>query len=117
MTNRKLLIACLATLAALLLLTVVDRPAVLQAQTDSFPSGGGIESPASNAFAITPHDTNQLAYRTRGIICGTTGVIKVDMAGVGTAVSITVAAGVIHPLRIDAVYSTDTTATLCVGVY
>ena len=77
-----------------------------------------IENPAEHAFAITPHDTNDLAYATRGIYVGATGDVKVDMLGGESAVTFTgLAAGIIHPIRATRVYNTDTTATNIVGVY
>lgn len=78
----------------------------------------GLEAPCVSAFAITPHDTNDLAITTRGLYVGGTGDVKVDMADTGTAVVFTaMAAGVIHPIRVTRVYNTDTDATAIVGVY
>ena len=74
--------------------------------------------PADNAVAITPHDSNDLADASRGVFVGVSGDVKVDMVGTGTAVVFTgLAAGVIHPLRVTRIYSTDTTATNIVAVY
>lgn len=78
----------------------------------------GIMHPAENAVAITPHDSNDLADASRGVFVGVSGNLKVDMVGSGTAVVFTgLAAGVIHPLRVTRIYSTDTTATNIVAVY
>lgn len=77
-----------------------------------------LNGPATSAVAVTPHDTNDLTTTTRGLYVGVTGDVKVDMADTGTAVVFTaMAAGVIHPLRVTRVYSTDTTATNMVAVY
>lgn len=77
-----------------------------------------ITHPAENAVAITPHDSNDLANSSRGVYVGVSGDVKVDMVGTGTAVVFTaLAAGVIHPLRVTRIYSTDTTATNIVAVY
>ena len=87
--------------------------------TDTFSMQlAALESPAFSAFAVTPHDTNDLAYTTRGLYVGVSGDVKVDMAGSGTAVVFTaLAAGVVHPLRVTRVYDTDTDATNIVAVY
>lgn len=86
--------------------------------TDTFPTHRpGLKSPASYAFDVTPHDTNDLSYTTRGIYVGVSGDVKVDMAGSGTVTFVGMAAGVFHPMRVTRVYSTGTTATNIVGVY
>lgn len=78
----------------------------------------GINHPAENAAAVTPHDSNDLANASRGLYVGVSGDVKVDMVGTGTAVVFTaLAAGVVHPFRVTRVYSTDTTATNIVAVY
>ena len=77
----------------------------------------GLESPAPSAFAITPHDTNDLAIAPRGIYVGVSGDLKVDMLGTGTVTYVGLAEGVIHPIRASRVYSTGTTATDIIGVY
>lgn len=72
--------------------------------------------PAGNAFDITPHNSNDLTIKTRGLYVGVTGNVKVDIGG--TAITfVGLAAGVIHPLRVTRVYATGTTATNIVGVY
>ncbi len=71
------------------------------------------------AVAVTPNNSTDLAtFPTRGIYVGVSGNIKVDMAGTGTAIILkNLAAGVVHPLAVKRVYSTDTTATDIVAVY
>jgi hypothetical protein len=74
--------------------------------------------PGENAFAISPHDTNDLPFETRGLWVGSTGDITVDMAGIGTAITFAgVVAGSLLPLRVTRVYATATTAGDIVGVY
>ena len=73
--------------------------------------------PATNAVAVTPSDTVDLTYPSRGIIVGVAGNIAVNMMESGTNVVIPVAAGVVHPLRVTRVYSTSTTATTIVALY
>lgn len=77
-----------------------------------------IDGPANSAVAVTPHDSNDLATVARGLYVGVSGDVKVDMLGTGTAIVFTgLVAGVVHPLRVTRVYSTDTTATNIVAVY
>ena len=77
----------------------------------------GLSSPAKSAFDITPHNTNDLTYVTRGIYVGASGDLKVDMANGETVIFVDIAAGVIHPLRVKRVYLTGTDATGIIGVY
>lgn len=77
----------------------------------------GLESPMENGFSITPHDTNDLDYTTRGLYVGVSGHVKVDLAGGDTVTLNSMAAGVVHLLRVTRVYSTGTAATGIVGLY
>ena len=84
---------------------------------DDFVSG--LESPPDHVALITPHDTNELSYVTRGISFGTAGALKVKTAG-GDTVTIpsgALAAGVIHPLRVVQVFSTGTGASDIAGYW
>jgi hypothetical protein len=77
-----------------------------------------LTNPAVSAFAITPSDTNNLPHLTRGIYVGGSGDLKVSMAGGGgTIVFVGLAAGMVHPLRVEKVFQTDTDATNIIGVY
>jgi len=76
----------------------------------------GLSSPATNAFAITPHDTNDLATTPRFLNITVAGNIKVDTVGGDTAVVLAVPVGRFD-LRATRVYATDTTATGIVGLY
>lgn len=72
----------------------------------------GVESPASNIALVTPHDTNELGYATRGISFGTAGALKVKTRG-GQTVTIpdgALAAGIIHPIEVVQVFDTGTDA-------
>lgn len=86
--------------------------------SDSFASHQrGLESPGEHAFAVTPNDSADLAYVTRGVYVGGTGTLKVTMLG-GEAVTFTgLAAGVIHPIRASRIWSTGTSATTILGIY
>jgi len=88
------------------------------AAVDNFVSEGhNRQKPADHAFDITADDINDLDYVTRGIYVGGSGDLKVDMVGGETVTFLTIAAGVIHPLRVRRVYSTGTTATGIIGLY
>ena len=77
----------------------------------------GLESPGEHAIAVTPNDSVDLTYVTRGIYVGGTGTLKVTMLG-GEAVTFTgLAAGVIHPIRASRIWSTGTSATTILGIY
>jgi len=78
----------------------------------------GFDAPASNAFAVTPNDSADLTHAARGLYVGASGDVKVDLVGGDTAVTLVgLAAGVVHPIRVKRVYSTDTTATSIVALY
>lgn len=87
--------------------------------TNTFnPISEDVTQPARHAFAITKHDSNDLAFVTRGIYVGGTGDLSVDLAGGETAVVfVGLAAGIIHPIAATRVRSTGTTATSIIGVY
>ncbi len=79
-------------------------------------SQGGVGEPASNAFAITPHATEELTYVTRAIYIGGAGNVDVVTLG-GQAVSFTaVPVGTILPIRVKRVINTST-ATFMLGLY
>jgi len=73
--------------------------------------------PIENAFDITPSNTENLTYTTRGIYVGTSGNLKVDTADGDTVTFVSLSAGVIHPMRVRRVYATGTTAGSIIGVY
>lgn len=77
----------------------------------------GLESPATNAAAITPNNSTDLAYTTRGIYVGGSGNLVVDMTSGQTSVTFSnVPAGVILPIRVTRV-RTASTATNLVALY
>lgn len=77
----------------------------------------GLESPARNAFAITPHDTNDLTYATRWLYVGGAGTLKIITLGGDTVTFGAVTAGSLIPVRATRVYDTGTSATDIVGLY
>ena len=58
-----------------------------------------------------------LAQESRGIYVGTSGDLKVDLAGGTTVTFSNLAAGVVHPLRVVKVYMDGTNADDIVAVY
>lgn len=74
--------------------------------------------PAEHAFSVSPSDSTDLTHATRALWVGGAGNISVDTVGGETAVVFSgVAAGTLLPLAVTRVRSTNTTATLIVGVY
>jgi hypothetical protein len=76
----------------------------------------GLESPASNAFAITPSDSADLASATRSIFVGGGGNLCVTMKSGAIVTFNGLMAGSILPVRVTRVASTGTTATNLVGL-
>ncbi len=69
---------------------------------------------ASDAFAITPHDTT--VQRAKGIYVGGAGDVAVKTED-GTTVTFTAPpVGTILPIRTTLILSTGTTATLLIGL-
>ena len=78
--------------------------------------GQGIGQPATHPFLITPSDTNELQYITRGIRVGTAGDVAIQRRD-GTVVTIPdVAAAETIPIVIKKVYATNTTASGIMGL-
>lgn len=76
----------------------------------------GLESPAIGGFAITPDNDNDITYTTRYLYVGTAGHVKVTFADGTTATLNNLIAGTLHPLRVNRVWSTGTTALTIVGL-
>lgn len=75
-----------------------------------------LESPAADAFAITPSDSADLTTSTRSIYVGGSGDINlVTVDGTTILFSATVAGSVL-PVRAKQILSTSTTATNLVGL-
>lgn len=74
--------------------------------------------PATNAVAVTPHDSTNIGSPTRALWIGGAGNISVEMNGVGSAVVFQgIAAGSLLPVSVTRVNSTSTTATQIVALY
>jgi hypothetical protein len=76
------------------------------------PSG-----PATDAEAVTPNDGADITDVSRGLYVGTTGNVKVTMSSGDVVTFNSMAAGIIHPIRVKRVWSTGTTAGNIVAVY
>lgn len=87
--------------------------------TDLFASFvEGLTSPGESAVAVTPHDSTDLPFCSRGLWIGGAGNISVQMLTTGTAIVFTgIPAGTWMPLRVHRVNATGTTATSIVAVY
>jgi hypothetical protein len=84
---------------------------------DSFVAESGLTTPALNAVALTPDDSNDLTTTTRGLYIGVGGNISVILEGDTVAVTFLGAiAGTVLPLRVKRLRSTSTTATNLVGL-
>jgi hypothetical protein len=76
------------------------------------------QTPAGNAAAVTPHDTNGLASFSRGVYVGGGGNLQVVMALNSATVNFaSVAGGSLLPIRVSRVQSSGTTATAIVAVW
>ena len=71
---------------------------------------------ARRLVAVTPHDTNDLAYVTKAVYIGTGGTISIIAADDTVAVSLTVQDGAVLPIRAKRIRATGTTATDIVGM-
>lgn len=76
-----------------------------------------VDSPASSAFAITPSDSTVFAQPTRGLYVGISGNLAVRMKDQTLPPTFVSAAVGYHPLQVDKVLSTGTTATNIIGLY
>lgn len=76
----------------------------------------GLESPANDAFDITPSDVADLESTTRGIYCGTGGFLHVIMKSGREITFKNLAGEMTHGLRVSKVFATGTTATDIIGL-
>jgi hypothetical protein len=76
------------------------------------------QAPATNAFAVTPHDSTELTFTTRALYVGGAGNVVVRLSGDAANVTLVgVVAGTILPIRVILVPATGTTATNIIGLY
>jgi hypothetical protein len=76
----------------------------------------GLSSPPSDLIAVAPSDSTDLAHVSRAINVATAGTVRVTTRA-GTTASISVAAGIIVPIRVRRIWATGTTATGIVALF
>lgn len=87
------------------------------AAADLANKSNNVVDPASNAAAVTPNDSTDLAATSRALFVGGAGNIAVTMAG-GQSITFTgVTAGAVLPIRVTRILLTGTTATNIVAVW
>lgn len=69
-----------------------------------------VSSPARDAFAVIPHDTNALPYLPKALLIGAAGTIVLRAADAAADVAVGVVAGQLVPIRASHVRATGTTA-------
>lgn len=85
---------------------------------DNFSGVDLLDASARKLAAVTPHDSNELAFVTKAIYVGGAGNVSVIAADDSTAVTfVGVPAGAILPVRAKIVRATSTTATSIVAMY
>lgn len=89
----------------------------MPAQDNFEPFGVAMHSPIENAASVTPHDTNELSYVTRGLYVGVSGNVTVVLSSGDEVQLVGLAAGVVHPLRVRQVKATGTAATNIVALW
>lgn len=77
----------------------------------------GLTSPLEYGFAVTPHDTDELAQVTRELYVGTGGNLALELKHGDTVTLNNVADGSRLPYRAAKVLATGTTASQIVGLY
>jgi hypothetical protein len=73
--------------------------------------GDTTDFPAKSLRAVTPHDTNELEYVAKALFIGTGGTLSLIAQEDTAAVSLTVVASQIVPVRAKIVLDTGTTAS------
>lgn len=77
-----------------------------------------VESPASSAEAITPSDTNALAFYTRAIYVGVGGNLTVRMVDdTNDTLFVGVPQGAVLPIRVSHIRATGTAASSLVALF
>jgi len=81
------------------------------------PKDNRASDPANGAFAITPDNSNDLDFFTRGIYVGSGGEIRVaPFRGDAPVTFVGVPSGTVLPVRVTRVYATGTDASDLVGL-
>ena len=78
---------------------------------------GNLGDPASDAAAVTPNDSADLAGEAQALFVGVGGDINLTTVEGTTVVFVGLVAGVILPVRTKRVLATSTTATNIIALY
>lgn len=82
------------------------------------PPRNGTDAPARNAVAVTPSDSVDLGFVTRGLYVGVAGDVTVNMVTSGATILFkAVPAGTLLPISVSRVLATGTTATSMTAVW
>lgn len=73
-------------------------------------------NPGMKFTAITPNDSTDLVYTTRGIMVAVSGNVQIMGLQDTVPCVLFLAAGIIHPIMATRIYSTNTAATGIVAV-
>jgi hypothetical protein len=76
-----------------------------------------VESPAFNAFPVTPSDTVDLAHVACAIYCGGAGDLSLVTVNGDTVTLVALVSGLIHPITASRIRATGTTATSILALY
>jgi hypothetical protein len=76
----------------------------------------GLDSPASHAFAITPHDSEPLIEASRALYIGLGGALSVTLLSGAQVVFANLPSGTVLPIRAVQVKANGTTAGQIVGL-
>lgn len=76
----------------------------------------GLESPARDAFSVTPSDSDDLPEVTRALYVGGEGNVAASLASGAEVIFEGVSAGTVLPLRVSKILQTGTTATAIIGL-
>lgn len=76
-----------------------------------------LDSPATGGEAVTPSDSADLGYTSRGIYVGTAGNVAAVMLNGAVLTFKNVPAGTLLPIRCSRINNTNTTASDMVAIY
>ena len=85
--------------------------------TETFNSRIGIADPFTDAVAVTPNDSTDIARISRGLYIGGSGDVAVITKDGTTTTLVNALAGTYLPIRVSRVLATGTTATNIVAMY
>jgi hypothetical protein len=79
-------------------------------------SVGGLMNPGMKFTAVTPSDSTDLAFVSRGILVAVSGNVQIMGKNDSVTCVLFLAAGIIHPIMATRIYATNTSATGIVAV-